>query len=86
MIHNYKYSLGIYVNDWGYMAGSEGNPHVFLGLKKEKIKCNNTQIKMQEDLYQHYLKYNMLCQYYISIESNLKYIYVIPKNKAINAS
>ena len=62
MIYNYKYSLGIYVNDWGYMAGSEGNPHVFLGLKKEKIKCNNTQIKMQEDLYQHYLKYNMLEQ------------------------
>ena len=62
MTYNYKYSLGIYVNDWGYMAGSEGNPHVFLGLKKEKIKCNNTQIKMQEDSYQHYLKYNMLEQ------------------------
>lgn len=62
MIHNYKYSLGIYVNDWGFMMGSEGNPHVFLGLKKEKIKCNNTQIKMQEDLYRHYLKYNMLEQ------------------------
>lgn len=62
MIYNYKYSLGIYVNDWGYMAGSEGNPHVFLGLKKEKVKCNIAQIKMQEDLYQHYLKYNMLEQ------------------------
>ena len=62
MIYNYKYSLGIYVNDWGYMAGSEGNPHVFLGLKREKVKCNDMQINMQEDLYRHYLKYNMLEQ------------------------
>ena len=23
--YNKRYSLGIYVNDWGYMAGSEGN-------------------------------------------------------------
>ncbi len=36
MIYNYKYSLGIYVNDWGFMMGSEGNPHVFLGLTKGK--------------------------------------------------
>ena len=62
MTYDKKYSLGIYVNDWGFMMGSEGNPHVFLGLKIEKVKCNNTQIKMQEDLYQHYLKYNMLEQ------------------------
>ena len=25
MTYDRKYSLGIYVNDWGYMAGSEGN-------------------------------------------------------------
>lgn len=62
MIYNYKYSLGIYVNDWGFMMGSEGNPHVFLGLKREKVYCSNIQIKIQEDLYQHYLKHNMLEQ------------------------
>ena len=62
MTHNYKYSLGIYVNDWGFMMGSEGNPHVFLGLKREKVKCSDIQINMQEDLYRHYLKYNMLEQ------------------------
>lgn len=62
MTYNYKYSLGIYVNDWGFMMGSEGNPHVFLGLKREKVKCNDMQINMQEDLYRHYLKYNMLEQ------------------------
>lgn len=28
MTFNYKYSLGIYINDWGFMMGSEGNPHV----------------------------------------------------------
>ncbi len=50
------------MNDWGFKMGSEGNPHVFLGLKREKVKCNDIQIKMQEDLYQHYLKYNMLEQ------------------------
>lgn len=70
MTYNYKYSLGIYVNDWGFMMGSEGNPHVFLGLKREKVKCNDIQINMQEDLYRHYLKYNMLeqanqCKIYI---------------------
>lgn len=59
MSSNKKYSLGIYVNDWGFMMGSEGNPHVFLGLKIEKVKCNNIQIKTQENLYQHYLKHNM---------------------------
>lgn len=62
MTYNYKYSLGIYVNDWGFMMGSEGNPHVFLGLKREKVKCNDMQINMQEDLYRHYLKCNMLEQ------------------------
>lgn len=62
MTYNYKYSLGIYVNDWGFMVGSEGNPHVFLGLKREKVKCNDMQINMQEDLYRHYLKCNMLEQ------------------------
>ena len=49
MIHNYKYSLGIYVNDWGYMAGSEGNPHVFLSLKIEKTQCNDKQIAFQKE-------------------------------------
>ncbi|MBZ7936617.1 hypothetical protein H2279_08280 [Campylobacter sp. B0100352/1] len=62
MTFNYKYSLGIYVNDWGFMMGSEGNPHVFLGLKREKVYCSDMQIKMQEDLYQYYLKHNMLEQ------------------------
>ena len=62
MTYDKKYSLGIYVNDWGFMMGSEGNPHVFLGLKIEKVKCNDMQINMQEDLYRHYLKYNMLEQ------------------------
>ncbi|HEB7542490.1 TPA: hypothetical protein SB591_001674 [Campylobacter coli] len=45
MIYNYKYSLGIYVNDWGFMMGSEGNPHVFLGLKREQVHCGDMQIK-----------------------------------------
>ncbi|RDU58892.1 hypothetical protein CQA53_11760, partial [Helicobacter didelphidarum] len=62
MTHHNKYSLGIYVNDWGFMMGSEGNPHVFLGLKIEKVQCNDMQIQMQENLYQHYLKHNMLEQ------------------------
>ena len=51
MTYDKKYSLGIYVNDWGFMMGSEG-----------KVKCNDMQINMQEDLYRHYLKYNMLEQ------------------------
>ncbi len=45
MIYNYKYSLGIYVNDWGFMIGSERNPHVFLGLKREQVHCGDMQIK-----------------------------------------
>ncbi|MCR2040485.1 hypothetical protein CHLV4142_10070 [Campylobacter helveticus] len=71
MIFNYKYSLGIYVNDWGFAMGSEGNPHVFLGLKREKVQCSNMQTKIQENLYQHYLKHNMLeqaNQYKINID------------------
>ena len=62
MTHNKRYSLGIYVNDWGFMMGSEGNPHVFLGLKIEKIKCNDMQIKMEKERYAQLLKYNMLEQ------------------------
>ena len=33
MTYNKKYSLGIYENDWGFMVGSEGNPHIFLYAK-----------------------------------------------------
>lgn len=29
------------------MAG-EGNPHVFLGLKREKVKCNELQIQIKQ--------------------------------------
>ena len=47
--YNKRYSLGIYVNDWGYMAGSEGNPHVFLSLKIEKTQCNDRQIAFQKE-------------------------------------
>lgn len=49
MIYNYKYSLGIYVNDWGFVMGSEGNPHVFLSLKIEKTQYNDKQIAFQKE-------------------------------------
>ena len=45
MTYNKRYSLGIYVNDWGFKMGSEGNPHVFIGLKIEKVKCSDKQIQ-----------------------------------------
>ncbi|HEB9420412.1 TPA: hypothetical protein RZK52_001623 [Campylobacter coli] len=54
MIYNYKYSLGIYVNDWGFMMGSEGNPHVFLGLTKGKSP--DELDKIDEELRREYLK------------------------------
>ncbi|HED6588341.1 hypothetical protein [Campylobacter coli] len=54
MIYNYKYSLGIYVNDWGFMMGSEGNPHVFLGLTKDKSP--DELDKIDQELRQEYLK------------------------------
>ena len=62
MTFNYKYSLGVYVNRHFASSGGEGNPHVFLGLKREKVKCNEGQIQIQKDVYQHYLKHNMLEQ------------------------
>ncbi|RDU59790.1 hypothetical protein CQA53_11230 [Helicobacter didelphidarum] len=62
MCYNKKYSLGIYVNRNVAYNGGDGNPHVFLGLKIEKVQCNDMQIQMQENLYQHYLKHNMLEQ------------------------
>ncbi|RDU60845.1 hypothetical protein CQA53_10680 [Helicobacter didelphidarum] len=70
MTYNKKYSLGIYVNHWRtwrFVASAISdvevrNPHVFLGLKIEKVQCNDMQIQMQENLYQHYLKHNMLEQ------------------------
>ena len=34
MTFNYKYSLGVYVNRHFASSGGEGNPHVFLGLKR----------------------------------------------------
>lgn len=62
MTHTNKYSLGIYVNrNWAY-PGGEGNPHVFLGLKKEKVKCNPLQIEIQKEFSESFLKYNMLEQ------------------------
>ena len=47
--HSYKYSLGIYVNRNFASSGGSGNPHVFLGLKKEKVKCNELQIQMKKE-------------------------------------
>ena len=49
MTHSYKYSLGIYVNRNFASNGGSGMPHVFLGLKKEKVKCNEMQIQMQKE-------------------------------------
>ena len=49
MTHSYKYSLGIYVNRNFASSGGSGNPHVFLGLKKEKVKCNELQIQMKKE-------------------------------------
>ena len=40
MTHNYKYSLGVYVNRNMFSAGGEGMPHVFLGLKIEYTLIN----------------------------------------------
>ena len=48
-----NYSLGIYENDWGFMVGSEGNPHIFLGLKIEKEQFNEMQIDMQKRFYEN---------------------------------
>ena len=59
MTYDRKHSLGIYVNRNMFSSGGEGMPHVFLGLKIEKVKCNEVQIQMQKDVYQHYLKQNM---------------------------
>lgn len=49
MTHSYKYSLGIYVNRNFASSGGSDNPHVFLGLKKEKVKCNELQIQMKKE-------------------------------------
>lgn len=49
MTHSYKYSLGIYVNRNFASNGGSGNPHVFLGLKKEKVKRNELQIQMKKE-------------------------------------
>ena len=49
IVYNKQYSLGIYVNDWGFVMGSEGNPHVFLSLKIEKTQCNDKQIAFQKE-------------------------------------
>lgn len=49
MTHSHKYSLGVYVNRNFASNGGSGNPHVFLGLKKEKVKCNELQIQMQKE-------------------------------------
>lgn len=59
MTYDKKYSLGVYVKRNMFFNGGSGMPHVFLGLKIEKVKCSDMQIKMQEYLYQHYLKRNM---------------------------
>lgn len=59
MTHTYKYSLGIYVNRNAVSFGGNGNPHTFLGLKKEKVKCNELQIQMQKEMYEYFFKYNM---------------------------
>lgn len=59
MTYNKKYSLGIYENDWGFMVGSEGNPHIFLGLKIEKEKCSEMQIDIQKRLYDSFIQNNM---------------------------
>lgn len=60
MTYNKKYSLGIYENDWGFMVGSEGNPHIFLGLKIETEQCNEMQIYMQKRLYDGFVQNNMI--------------------------
>ncbi|TLD99593.1 hypothetical protein [Helicobacter japonicus] len=49
MTHSHKYSLGIYVNRNFASNGGSGNPHVFLGLKKERVKCNELQIQMKKE-------------------------------------
>ena len=49
MTHSHKYSLGIYVNRNFASNGGSGNPHVFLGLKKERAKCNELQIQMKKE-------------------------------------
>ncbi|HEB9343462.1 TPA: hypothetical protein RZK39_001768 [Campylobacter coli] len=40
--------------NWGFMMGSEGNPHVFLGLTKGKSP--DELDKIDEELRQEYLK------------------------------
>lgn len=49
MTYANKYSLGIYVNRNFASLGGSGNPHIFLGLKIEKIKCNAMQIKTKQE-------------------------------------
>ena len=41
--------MGIYVNRNFASNGGSGNPHVFLGLKKERVKCNELQIQMKKE-------------------------------------
>ncbi|MCX2683788.1 hypothetical protein OQH60_07875 [Campylobacter sp. MIT 21-1685] len=59
MTHTHKYSLGIYVNRNFTSNGGSGMPHVFLGLKKEKVKCNEVQIQIKQEMYEYFFKYNM---------------------------
>lgn len=59
MTNNNKYSLGIYVNRNFASNGGSGNPHVFLGLKIEKVKYNELQMQMKKEQYHYFLKNNL---------------------------
>ncbi|WP_144690912.1 hypothetical protein [Campylobacter jejuni] len=82
MTFNYKYSLGIYVNDWGFMMGSERNPHVFLGLTKDKTP--NELDKVDEELRQRkinqskILSKSVIIKQFICIRSKIcKFLFIL---------
>lgn len=50
--YNNGYSVGIYVDGW--WGGNGMPPHIFIGLKNEKIKLSQHQITMFKQMFQRY--------------------------------
>ena len=53
--YDVAYSLGIYVDGW--WGGNDAPPHIFIGLKNEKIKFSSSQITMFKQMFQGYKNY-----------------------------
>lgn len=53
--YNITYSLGIYVDGW--WGGNGMPPHIFIGLKNEKIKFSQSQVAMFKQMFEGYKDY-----------------------------